>query len=281
MTTQMGLISENPTTDDLIDFLKDTSSNLKEFRDYTKNIFSNFRKIQTIDIANEMTYPDQDGNNSDGTSVPPELSGLFWMDDNPVPEYVLSFGKSDYQTVADGYTCVNDVMVHKESGKEIQCTGGMRSLSYDSDIWSWQDSLFGRVYHTTNLAQKLEALIECGGDEDGKITFCRIYGISVRPFDGTTDAEPELASLDSVEWTMTRVDDDTWLRTSYMFTEKPLYYHFKRVVNGDGSHTSHWDNFMSEGRDKGPSQNDVFGYGADSRKSVSHVPKTMLLAKKV
>ena len=94
----------------------------------------------TKDTDQHMIYPDCDGHNdATDSNVPPEFSGLWWMDGNPASDYVASFGQSSWQSVADGYTCVSATLTNQQDDSTHTCLGGMDLNVYDEDIWSWHD----------------------------------------------------------------------------------------------------------------------------------------------
>ena len=125
----------------------------------------------TKDTDKHMIYPDCAGANSaTSTSVPPEFSGLWWMDGNPASDYVASFGRSDWQTVVDGYTCkAGSTLTNQQSGDTFPCIGGMDLNVYDENIWSWHDEALGKLVYSGALGTQLTYTFECGGDDNGKV----------------------------------------------------------------------------------------------------------------
>jgi hypothetical protein len=238
--------------------------------------------FHTKDTASAMVFPDENGDNADGTSVPPEFAGLWWMDGNPASDYVASFGRSNWQSVADdGYVCQNAKITNSANDEEFNCLGGMDIPVYDDSNWSWHDEALGHFVYGAVLGVQLTYTFECGGDDGGKLTYCQVYpnaAIPVTAAGSWISVPPSLVSFD-----MTRAGDDLWIRNSYIagLDSFPHNYYLKRITMGDGSEGEHWDDYMSHGHNPAPSVADVFGNGADERETVSDVHATQCLGHKL
>jgi len=169
--------------------------------------------FDTKDTASKMEFPDANGNNAGGKKVPPEFAGLWWMDGNPASDYVASFGRSDWKTVADdGYVCVNAELHNAQHDSTMPCLGGMDLPVYDQNVWSWHDEALGRTVYGAVLGVQLTYKFECGGDDNGKLTYCQIYPNADLPF--TSAGSWISIPKDFVSFDMTRASDDTWIRNS-------------------------------------------------------------------
>ncbi|GMI10673.1 hypothetical protein TrLO_g9010 [Triparma laevis f. longispina] len=235
----------------------------------------------TKDTADHMIYSDCSGDNSaTSTSVPPEFSGLWWMDGNPASDYVASFGRSNWQTTADGYSCVSSTLTNQQTDETFNCLGGMDLNVYDENIWSWHDEALGKLVYGGALGVALTYKFECGGDDDGKLTYCQIYPNAAIPVtsDGWVTVPASLVSFD-----MTRGDDNLWIRNSIIagLDSYPHNYYLKKIVNCDGTKGEHWDDYLSHGKAAAPVIPDVFGNGADDRETVSNVHERQLLSRKL
>lgn len=239
--------------------------------------------IDSRDVDKYMIYPDCNGMNKDGSVVPPEFGGLWWMDGNPASDYVASFGASDWKTVAgDGYTCKDSTIKNAQTDEEFECLGGMDIKVYGENVWSWHDESLGRLVYSGALGAKLTYKFECGGmDANGKLTYCQVYPSAGIPFlDGWITVPVELVSFD-----MTRGDDDLWVRNSIIagVDEYPHNYWLKNIVTCNGEHGKYWEEYVSDGTitPEQPPMSDVFGNGADTRDKVSEVHHTSGLAKRL
>ena len=65
------------------------------------------------------------------TRIPPNLQGLFYMEGNPAPDDIASFGGSDW--AFNDYDGVNDASVDAEISV------------YGNRVWSWHDNAAGRA----------------------------------------------------------------------------------------------------------------------------------------
>lgn len=241
--------------------------------------------FETKNTADSMDYAKTDGTSLSG-SVPPEFAGLWWMDGNPASDYVASFGRSNWQSVADGYECENSKLINAgleegDPNREIDCLGGLDINVYDENIWSWHDESLGRLVYGAVLGVQLTYTFECGGDDNGKLTYCQVFpnaAIPVTAGGSWISVPPSLVSFD-----MTRANDDLWIRNSYIagLSNFPHNYYLKNIVKGDGSKGEHWDDYMSHGHAQAPVEADVFGNGADTRELVSDVHATQCLSRKL
>ena len=155
--------------------------------------------FNTKDTSEHMIYPDCDGHNdATDSNVPPEFSGLWWMDGNPASDYVASFGRSSWQSVADGYSCVSATLTNQQDASTHNCLGGMDLNVYDENVWSWHDEALGKIVYGGALGVELTYKFECGGDDNGKVTYCQIYPNAAIPVtsNGWVTVPPDLVSFD-------------------------------------------------------------------------------------
>ena len=238
--------------------------------------------LYSKDVATQMYYPNCAGYNAASkTNVPPEFSGLWWMDGNPASDYVASFGRSKWQTVASGYSCKSAKLKNEQNDQEYDCLGGMDINVYDDRIWSWHDETMGRLTYQGALGTSLTYRFECGNLIGGKLSFCQIYPNAAIPITagGFISVPPSLVSFD-----MTRGDDNLWVRNSIIagLDSLPHNYYLKQIVKCDGKPGQHWNDFLSGGTAKvSGAINDVFGFGKDTRTNVGNVAATQLLSKKI
>lgn len=137
------------------------------------------------------------------SGIPDTLQGLWWMDGNPLPDEVISFGASTWSAA--------------EQATRIRV--------YGQRIWSWHGNILGRLlYH---MARMSRLVYELHFDPDltlGTIT----PNISVL---GARFRVPE--SL--LRLTLRRKGDGLWLRESRFFGVFHHVYHLRRIVGGDGA----------------------------------------------
>lgn len=137
------------------------------------------------------------------SGIPEVLQGLWWMDGNPLPDEVISLGRSIWNQDT------------RSTGIEV----------YGERIWSWHASIWGRSAYA--LAYRSRLVYELAFDEKlcvGTITpVMRVLGRRVRV--------PE--SL--VRLTMHLEYDGVWRRESRLFGLFHHAYRLRRIVRGDGA----------------------------------------------
>ena len=74
------------------------------------------------------------------TRIPPNLQGLFYMEGNPAPDDIASFGGSDW--AFNDYDGVNDASVDAEISV------------YGNRVWSWHDNAAGRATYVLFFSKK-------------------------------------------------------------------------------------------------------------------------------
>jgi hypothetical protein len=235
--------------------------------------------IASDDIMNTMYYPDCDGNNVDGTSVPPTFNGLWWMDGSPASNEIVSFGLSNYVTVEDGYLCKSATFPANpgEGDDDFVCSGGMEINVYAENVRSWHDDTVGQATYSGALATEMTYTFEC----DAGFTKCQAYPSTsiVTSIDGNLLTVPS----DAVSFDMTFADENQWNRNSIIngLDDFPRTYYLKKVVNCDGTKGEHWEDYMSHGTAPSRDTVDIFGNGRDKRGTVAEVNDRQLLARKV
>ena len=240
----------------------------------------------TKDTAKYMEFADCEGKNANtGADVPPEFSGLWWMDGNPASDYVASFGRSEWTSGA----CTHETLENPQNGETMPCKGSLKIRVYDDNIWSWHDEALGRLVYSAVLGVQLTYTFECGGDSDGKLTYCQVYPSADLPIDFADKFYSVSKSL--VSFDMTRAGDDMWIRNSAFgagensiidLTDYPHHYYLKKITNCDGTKGKHWDAYVSHGKAAADQETtDVFGLGADTRETVSDVHERQLLSKRL
>ena len=140
---------------------------------------------------------------SESSGIPDALEGLWWMDGNPLPDEVISFGASRWNS-------------------DERAT---RIVVYGERIWSWHGNLAGRLLY--RRTRRVRLVYEFRFDPDmthGTIVpIITFLGIRVRIPGALT------------RLTMERVRDGLWLRKSLFFGLIPHIYHLRRIVSGAGS----------------------------------------------
>jgi len=149
----------------------------------------------------------------DSTGTPPFLQGLWWMDGNPLPDKVISFARSPW----DAATRTTHIDV------------------YDEGIWSWHASLDGRALY--EWVRTFELVYELTYDET--LSFVTI--IPTVKVAGHRVAVPESV----VKFTAERVDDDLWLRRSYLNGRLEHTYSLRRIVRADGERLPTYDDYVA------------------------------------
>jgi hypothetical protein len=147
------------------------------------------------------------------TGLPEALQGLWWMDGNPLPDKVLTFGASPWDPV--------------------QRT--TRIVVYDDGVWTWHDDLEGRTLYASVRASDL--IYELAYDE--AITFAEITP-TVKVGALRVRVPPEV-----VRFTAQRLADDLWLRKSYLHGRLVHTYALRRIVRPDGVREPAYEEYVA------------------------------------
>merc|ERR1712178_455769 len=142
---------------------------------------------QTFDrdkVAENMEYVNCNGDSRKGSNIPLDFSGLWWMDGNPAPEDVSSFGQGVWTPGLDG--CRSSQVYHlsedeKKRGtikdyfeNEVPCRGRLNMDYFDERTWAWPKSILSPEFVIGG--PKLGAFrIEfvCGGEDPEFLTICK------------------------------------------------------------------------------------------------------------
>lgn len=166
---------------------------------------------------------------SDATGTPENLQGLWWMDGNPLADEVVSFAGTSFEEII-------------EDGELV----GYRTEIpvFDEGIWSWHDTLAGRVLYGLVLTQRLVYVGVFNTDFTyGEVT-PTIKPLSVLP----TVTIPRSMLVD---FTMTQVNEDEWSRDSIVFGQASSY-RFRRIVDGAGNRLPAYDDYITAIDSRGP-----------------------------
>jgi hypothetical protein len=95
---------------------------------------------------------------SSNSNVPQSLHGLWWMEGNPAPEYIASFGASEWKAgscdssgqctggcvAPNGANAPHPLQVPLDAdGTRPVCGGSLSIKCYDEHTWTWADSYGG------------------------------------------------------------------------------------------------------------------------------------------
>ena len=147
------------------------------------------------------------------TGLPASLQGLFWMDGNPLPDKLVSFGASSWDAA----------------------TRTTRIKVYDEGIWSWHGDLAGRALY--GFVRAVELTYELQFNE--ALDFAEITPIL--HVSGKTVRVP--SSI--VRFTARLTGEGVLLRESYLFGRLFNTYHFRRVVTADGQRLPAFDDYVA------------------------------------
>merc|ERR1719461_1756439 len=244
--------------------------------------------------------------------IPCQFAGLWWMDGNPAPDYVASFGKSNWRSKGlDGPNCRIDRSSTSTNGDEVcACSSEYLSPVFNNDIkvpclgrmmipfakggrvWSWHDNLMGKGLSYVSYMANATYIFECGGPSVRNITMCLISMADTGDLQNwwpTPPARRRREELDTlkpvlkdmfVPFGMTLKDEHQWNRNSQLLLWDYVYW-LKRVTTCDGSHDSvNWDAYMSRGTAKVVSNGTgIYGNPAsvDTRAHVGYVAPTQMV----
>jgi len=252
------------------------------------------RHFPREDVSKNMVFATCDGRNAIGQKVPAIFGGLWWMDGNPAPETVASFGHAEWMP---GQQACKDVKLAHYSKEEQDagiikdphnntepCQGRMMVAFWEDRMWAMPDTMVGRAYEAAGTAGDSHMEFVCGGPSPDDLTICKV-GASPGP---DVADQPYLEKLrrqlldlgaqafnSLATFAMVRVNKDYWIRYSL---GDSFPYHLKRIVDCDGKPVErHWRQFVSNGTDAPYVEKDVYGHGGDTRKTVAKVSKDLFV----
>lgn len=159
---------------------------------------------------------------TDATGTPEPLQGLWWMDGNPLPDEVISFAGAKWETLYE-----DGAVVGHQTKIPV----------YDSGIWSWHDSIQGRLLYAGANLVELVYVITFNSD----FTF------------GRAKPEFKLGLLPSivipasmlVDFTVVKISEDEYRRDTVLLGQKSSY-RFRRLVTAEGERLANWEEFLSK-----------------------------------
>ena len=187
---------------------------------------------------------------TNNAAIPDALKGLWWMEGNPAPEYLASFGKSEWKSgscdkngkckggcvTPNGINSPHPLKVPpKEDGTPEVCGGSLTIKCYDSHTWSWSDNLGGKAMYKGATTTCMELVFFFNAE----ITKAHIFpiGCTFVPF-------PMYFTLEATK------DPANWLRRSHPWgtdhtTRFQFPYNLKQIVDGDGNPGKYWQEYVS------------------------------------
>jgi len=166
--------------------------------------------------------------------IPPTLRGIFWMEGNPAPDELASFGGSAW-TFKD-FDGFSDASVDAEIAV------------YGNRVWSWHDTKLGRATYQKAAMSKLTYKFHC----DEAVVHCDITISTRRRFMGGVGAmlnsaadftmdlcTPDSENDEGMEKCLTMKTGDAneaiWIRKSKLFGMSSEHqYVLRRIVDGSG-----------------------------------------------
>ncbi len=136
------------------------------------------------------------------SGIPEVLQGLWWMDGNPLPDKVISFGGSDWDAA------------RRQT----------RIRVFGEGVWTWHPDLAGRSAY--EFARRTRLTYEIQFNDD--LTFGTITPIF---FLGGRELR---APQSLVKFTVRFISDGLWLRESSFFGRLSHAYALRRIVGEDG-----------------------------------------------
>jgi len=250
------------------------------------------KTFQPEHVAENMVYVDCDGKNAVGAPVPAIFAGLWWMDGNPAPETVASFGHATWmpgveackeakmQTYSDEER--NNGVLIDPFGDTVPCQGRMIVPFWEDRIWAMPDTHVGGTYEKVGTAGNSNMEFVCGGNDPNDLTICKV-GASTgteqremlkRMFNDVKDVGAQAFNF-LARFSMVKVNSDYWIRYSL---DGVYPYHLKRITDCAGAKVEpHWSQFMSQGTAKPIFQKDIYGHGGDTRDHVAKVPELLFV----
>ncbi|RZA25132.1 MAG: hypothetical protein EOP10_07785 [Proteobacteria bacterium] len=160
---------------------------------------------------------------SDATNTPTAVQGLWWLNGNPLPDEMLSLASAKWTEIL-------------EDGEVVGYQAAIPV--YDEGIWAWHDSSAGRLLYNVVLKSKLTYYAKFNLD----FSFGRITPV-LQPIGFIPGIEIPSSML--VDFTMTKVSEDEYLRESIVLGQKQTY-RFRRVVDGNGNRLPAYDEFVNK-----------------------------------
>jgi len=252
------------------------------------------RSFPREDVANQMVYVTCDGRNAIGEEAPKEFGGLWWMDGNPAPETVASFGHAEWTRGVEA--CKKVKLSHysqKEAdegtikdpfGNSVPCQGRMILAFWEDRMWAMPSTSVGFLYEEAGTVGDSHMEFVCGGPDPENLTVCKV-GASTGPEMAEQSwfklLPKNLRDLGAqafnalAKFSMVKVNEDYWIRYS-LGSRFP--YHLKRISDCRGQPVArHWDQFTSNGTAAPYHQRDVYGNGGDNRSHVADVPSELFV----
>jgi hypothetical protein len=153
--------------------------------------------VPTAEIDKFMVIADE------SSPIPAKLQGLWWMDGNPFPDDLVSFGRSLWDPI----------------NRRIYIR------VYDEAIWTWHDNIAGRItYRGARLNGLVYEVQLSNGDQFAMIT--PIIQIGLKHY-----RLPKALTY----FTARYIQDGLWLRESWVFGVKANTYNLRRIVRADGT----------------------------------------------
>ncbi len=169
-----------------------------------------FKLVEVASSDADQYMPVADGRNG----IPDILQGIWWMDGNPLPDELLSFGLTTWD-VANRKTTI-DV--------------------YGEHIWTWHGNLRGRALYEFVRRVKLVYEIELNEAQDF-VLITPIIHLGKLPI----RIPPEV-----VKFTARLVGDGHFVRESYLYGKKFHEYDLRRVVRSDGTREEAFDAYVKQ-----------------------------------
>ena len=165
---------------------------------------------------------------SEASGTPENLRGLFWMDGNPLPDEVVSFAGAHFSPILK-----KGDIVGYEAWIPV----------YDEGIWSWHDTLSGRLLYAAVRRVNLRYHLIFNID----FTRGKVIPV-VRPLPHTPGLEIPQSML--LAFDMVMVNRDEWRRDSRI-AGLPHCYRFRRIVDGDGNRLANFEDYEDSIRARG------------------------------
>ena len=151
--------------------------------------------------------------------TPALLSGLWWMDGNPLPDEVLSFADAPW----DGARRQTRIVV------------------YDQGVWTWHASLPGRALY--RAVQGVRLVYELHFDD--ALSF-----VEIKPLVELGKVRVAIPDW-LVRLTAKRVEDGIWLRYSYALRVHVHTYALRRIVRADGTREPAFADYVAQAPARG------------------------------
>ncbi|MBC7532018.1 MAG: hypothetical protein H7318_10600 [Oligoflexus sp.] len=158
---------------------------------------------------------------SDATGTPEALQGLWWMNGNPLADEVLSFASAQWSDIeVDGEVVGHQALIPV----------------FDQGIWSWHDSIAGRVLYNLVLKSRLTYHVTF----DLNFTHGQVTPL-LKPISFIPGIELPASML--VDFKMNAVTEGEYSRDSILLGKKHSY-RFRRIVDGNGNRLPAFDEFV-------------------------------------